>query len=306
MLVIPVDDEPYHVEANSSDFALGAILSQLQNDKWHPVAYLSKSLTEAKRNYEIYNKELLAIMTALSERRHYLLTGKEFEIWTDHQNLCYFRKAQKLNRRQARWVTELGEYNFTMHHKPGKTNIKADILSRRADHNRGEDDNKDVTVLKDEWFRRIETIRKKEIEEETKKEAEEFIEKVAEELEEGTRRKAVDELAMMLKEEQIRSMEVEMKTGEEAVIQRIKRMTKNERRIDRAVERALRNKEKEWEREEGTITWKNRIYVPKDRALRGDIIRAHHDKKVAGHPGHYKTQELITRNYWWPYIQSDV
>ena len=90
VLVIPVDNEPYRVEADSSDFALGAVLSQRQNDKWHPVAYLSKSLTEAERNYEIYNKELLAIMTALSEWRHYLLTGKEFEIWTDHQNLCYF------------------------------------------------------------------------------------------------------------------------------------------------------------------------------------------------------------------------
>ena len=59
-------------------------------------------------------------------------------------------------------------------------------------------------------------------------------------------------------------MEVELKTGEEAIIQRIKRMTKNERRIDRAVEKVLRNEEKEWEREEGMITWKNRIYVPKD------------------------------------------
>ena len=98
VLVIPVDDEPYRVEADSSNFALGAVLSQQQNDKWHPIAYLSKSLTEAERNYKIYDKELLAIMTALSEWRHYLLTGKEFEIWTDHQNLCYFRKAQKLNR----------------------------------------------------------------------------------------------------------------------------------------------------------------------------------------------------------------
>ena len=111
---------------------------------------------------------------------------------------------------------------------------------------------------------------------------------------------------MTLREEWTRSMEVELKTGEEAVIQRIKKMMKNERRIDRAVEKALRNEEKEWEREEGMITWKNRIYVPKDRALRGDIIRAHHNEKVAGHPGRYKTQELITRNYWWPYIQSDV
>ena len=72
---------------------------------------------------------------------------------------------------------------------------------------------------------------------------------------------------MTLKEEWMRSMEVEMKMGEEAIIQRIKRMTKNERRVDRAVEKALRNEEKEWEREEGMITWKNRIYVPKDQAL---------------------------------------
>ena len=126
-------------------------------------------------------------MTVLSEWRHYLLTGKEFEIWTDHQNLCYFRKAQKLNQRQVRWVTELGEYNFTMHHKPGKTNIKADILSRRADHNRGEDDNKDVTVLKNEWFRRIETARKEEIAGETKKEAEQHIGKLFPNLEGETK-----------------------------------------------------------------------------------------------------------------------
>ena len=72
----------------------------------------------------------------------------------------------------------LGEYNFTMHHKPGKTNVKADILSRRVDHNRGEDDNKDVTILKDEWFRRIETVHRKEIEEKTRREAKELIERI--------------------------------------------------------------------------------------------------------------------------------
>ena len=58
VLVIPVDDEPYRVEANSSDFTLGTVLLQWQNNKWHPIAYLSKSLTEAEQNYEIYNKEL--------------------------------------------------------------------------------------------------------------------------------------------------------------------------------------------------------------------------------------------------------
>ena len=245
-------------------------------------------------------------MTALGKWRHYLLTSKEFEIWTDHQNLCYFWKAQKLNWRQARWVTELGEYNFMMHHKPGKTNIKADIHLRQVDDNRGEDDNKDIKVLKDEWFRRIETIWREEIAEETKKEAEQLLERLVLELEGEKRQEAIEGLARELWEEWMRSMEVEMKMGEDVIVQRIKRLMKNERRIDQAVEKALRNEEKEWEREEGMITWKNRIYMPKDRALWGDIIQAHHDEKVAGHPGRYKTQELITRNYWWPYIQSDV
>ena len=86
---------------------------------------------KAKRNYEIYDKEMLAIMVALDEWRHHLLGAKlQFEIWTDHQNLTYFKKPQKMNRRQARWITKLQEYNFTLHHKPGKTNVKADLLSR--------------------------------------------------------------------------------------------------------------------------------------------------------------------------------
>ena len=157
ILAIPIDHAPYRLETDSSDYALGAVLSQKQNDKWHPIAFMSKSLNEAERNYEIYDKELLAIMTSLDEWRHLLLgTSIDFEIWTDHQNLTYFKKPQKLNRRQARWITELQEYNFTLHHKPGKTNVKADILSRRVDHKRGENDNEDVVLLKPEWFRRIE------------------------------------------------------------------------------------------------------------------------------------------------------
>ena len=151
-----------------------------------------------------------------------------------------------------------------MHHKPGKTNIKADILWRRVDHNRGENDNKDITVLKDEWFRRIETVHQEQIEEETRKEAKKFIEKITPELKGEGRQEATEALATTLREEWTRSMEVEMKTGEDAIIQQIKRMTKNERRIDRAVERALKNEEREWERDDGMITWKNRIYVPKD------------------------------------------
>ncbi len=156
VLAIPMEKGKFRVEADASEGAVGAVLSQEQDGKWHPVAFLSKSLTVTERNYEISDKELLAIMLALDEWRHYLMGAtQDFEIWTDHQNLQYFRKPQKLNRRQARWVTELAEYHFTLHHKPGALNKKADLLSRRADHDTGKEDNDEVIVLKPEHFRAL-------------------------------------------------------------------------------------------------------------------------------------------------------
>ena len=107
-----------------------------------------------ERNYKIYNKELLAIVEALAKWRQYLLDAVEtFEIWMDHKNLKYFREPHKLNGRQARWYLKLQDYDFTLRYIPGKTNTKADILSRKDQVNTKED-NKDVQLLKEEiWSR---------------------------------------------------------------------------------------------------------------------------------------------------------
>jgi len=92
-------------------------------------------------------------MTALQHFQHYLMGAKqEFEIWTDHANLQYFKKPEKLNRRQARWLTELQEYDFTLHHIPGKSNSKADILSRRPGFKRGAEDNDNMILLPSSLF----------------------------------------------------------------------------------------------------------------------------------------------------------
>jgi len=95
------------------------------------VAFLSKSLNETERNYEIYDKEMLAIIRGLENWRH-LLEGTrfKFEIWIDHKNLEYFMKAQKLNRRQARWALYLSRFDFTLKHVTGTKMGKADGLSR--------------------------------------------------------------------------------------------------------------------------------------------------------------------------------
>ena len=142
--------KPQRVEADSLDFATGAILSQQNSEdgKWNPIAFLSKSLSSVERNYDIHDKEILAIIWALEEWRQFLEGAKhQFEIWTDHKNLEYFMTAKKLNWRQAWWLLLLARFNFLLHHWPGKTLGKSDVLSQRSDHGSGTEDNQNLTLL---------------------------------------------------------------------------------------------------------------------------------------------------------------
>jgi hypothetical protein len=122
------------------------------DDKWHLIAYYSKSLSTVECNYEIHNKEMLAIIQALEDWCHFLEGAHyKFEIWMDHKNLEYFMTA-KLNRHQAQWSLYLSRFDFTMHHQPGWSMGKSDALSRRADHGTGGGDNSNVTLLCPEFF----------------------------------------------------------------------------------------------------------------------------------------------------------
>ena len=154
VLVTPDLDKEMGVEADISDFVMGGVLSmRCEDEKWRPVAYISKLLNEAERNYEIHNKEMLAIIQCLEAWRHFLEGAKDrFEIWTDHKNLEYFMKAQKLNRRQARWSLYLLRFDFALKHVAGKNMGRVDSLSRRVDWAEGvERDNKNQVMLKKEW-----------------------------------------------------------------------------------------------------------------------------------------------------------
>ena len=110
-------------------------------------------MIEAERNYEIYDKELLAIIRALEEWRHYLEgSPHDIEIWTDHKNLEYFREAHKLNRRQARWALYLTRFHFKLYHKPGTSMIVPDTLSRNPSFDLGGADNENQILLPDKLF----------------------------------------------------------------------------------------------------------------------------------------------------------
>ena len=96
-------DKKMRIEVDALDYAIGGILfMECKDGRWRPVAFLLKSLNVTEKNYEIHNKEMLAVIRGL-ENWKYLLEGTKFKfkVWTDHKNLEYFMKAQKLDQRQA-------------------------------------------------------------------------------------------------------------------------------------------------------------------------------------------------------------
>jgi len=103
VLAAPDIDKKMRMEVNTLDYMTGGVLSMECEDRlWRSVAFLSKLLNETERNYEIHDKEMLAIIWGLESWRYLLEeVQSKFEIWMDHKNLEYFMKAQKLNQRQA-------------------------------------------------------------------------------------------------------------------------------------------------------------------------------------------------------------
>jgi len=269
VLASPDNSRPFRIEADSSDFATGAVLSQQspETGKWHPVAFLSKSLSPVERNYEIHDKEMLAIIRAMEEWRQFLEGAEhQFEVWTDHKNLEYFMTAKKLNRRQARWSLFLARFDFLLHHRPGKSMGKSDALSRRADHGTGSGDNSDITLLTLAFFAA----------------------------------RALAGMELFGEERDImRDVRKGTKDGEkeEAVSKVAKELLASNGRLVRSAE---------WSLTDGILYFRGKIYVPDHSDLRRQIVALCHDTRVAGHAGRWKTLELVSRNYWWPQMSRYV
>jgi RNase H-like domain found in reverse transcriptase len=92
VLLMPDQSKPFQIESDASKVATGAVLTQLDsNGDRHPVAFLSKTFSETKRKYEIYDQELLGIIRVLKEWRHYIQgSGHTTIVYSDHKNLTYF------------------------------------------------------------------------------------------------------------------------------------------------------------------------------------------------------------------------
>jgi hypothetical protein len=125
--------EPLRFETDASDLAIGMCAKQERDGKWHPIAYHSRKLTAPEENYDVHDKELLAIVVALEHWRIYAESCSDLTVFSDHKNLTTFTTTKVLNRRQVRWSEMLGQYKFKIVYTPGKDNGRADALSRRSD-----------------------------------------------------------------------------------------------------------------------------------------------------------------------------
>jgi len=235
--------------------------------KWHPIAFYSKSLSSVEQNYKIHDKEMLAIIRALEEWRHFLKEATHLvEIWTDHKNLEYFMTAKKLNCRQAHWSLHLARFDFLLHHHLGRTMGKPDALSRRVDHRNGASDNENIVLLRPEF------------------------------------------LAVCALEG------VELTDVEQKILSNIHKRNKNgdQEELIAKVAQELRSSaneavhSSEWSNVDGLLQFREKIYMLRSSDLRRQIVALCHDTQIAGHPGCWKTLELVSRNYWWPQMSRYI
>ena len=131
ILAYPDYTEPFYLHTDASQVGLGCILYQKQQGMTRVIGYGSRSLKPAEKNYHSTKLEFLALKWAVTEQfRDYLAYADHFDVYTDNNPLVYIMNSKKVNANSQRWISELSEFHFTIHYRPGVINRDADCLSR--------------------------------------------------------------------------------------------------------------------------------------------------------------------------------
>lgn len=154
-LSCPDYDKPFEVHTDASDYGIGALLTQTIDGVEHPIAYMSKSLSAAERNYSITEREALAVLAAIEHWRCYIDNGLKFTVYTDHSALKWFLNLNNPTGRLARWGVRLSAYNFEIKHRRGSDNVVPDALSRACPISAIGSDVLDHPKTTDQWYLNI-------------------------------------------------------------------------------------------------------------------------------------------------------
>jgi hypothetical protein len=129
VLGMPMDDGLFYLDSDASEFALGAVLSQIQKSSEVVIAYASRALSKAGRNYDVTKEELLEVVNGLKSFKQYLM-GRHFVLRTDHAALQWPRRTPEPMAQLARWLTFIKLFEFDVQHRAGTRHGNADELSR--------------------------------------------------------------------------------------------------------------------------------------------------------------------------------
>ncbi|RAL60401.1 hypothetical protein DID88_000176 [Monilinia fructigena] len=279
------------VETDASDWAAGGVLSQYDNEgRLRPVAYFSSKHSAAECNYEIYDKELLAIIKSLEEWRPELYgTQEPFEIITDHKNLEYFTSTKMLNQRQARWAEFLSGFNFRIIYRPGHKAVRPDALSRRAEDRPAHADPNDDRIKN-----RLQTVLPKRVFDTAA--FKDLIQQANNDIDLTAApmgmiipdtEKPIDDL-----------IDRAYESSELITTMRNTLQNPTARYWPLSIRKDLRIALQDCRLINGKIFYRDRLFVPPSAELRTQIIYRTHSTGPAGHPGRVKTIDLVSRTYW--------
>jgi transposase InsO family protein len=297
------------LETDASDYVSAGILSQY-DDKGilRPVAFFSKKHSPTECNYEIYDKELMAIIRCFEEWRPELEgTPSPVKVLTDHRNLEYFMTTKLLNRRQARWSEFLSRFNFRIVYRPGKQGAKPDALTRRSEDLPKEGDERllhqsQVVLKRENLDPEVKTailptaILPVAVPPASLPTAPPFkIVFSPMSLSQRTQQKRVRFADATSPEPPIAIKELFIAACQnDSLLQSI--LTALDNSEPRHPEITLADCSRSGE----FLLFRGRLYVPDNDQLKAELLRLCHDGPASGHPGRSKTYELLSREYYWP------
>ncbi len=293
------------LETDASDYVSAGVLSQYGDDGiMRPVAFFSKKHSNTECNYEIYDKELLAIIRCFEEWRPEL-EGCELpvKILTDHKNLEYFTTTKMLNRRQARWSEFLSRFNFRIQYRPGKQGQKPDALTRRSEDLPKEGDERlqhqSQVVLKRENFEPLEchsptppiTPPPTEVHKKKATLRVRFLDQIESE--------PLVRIAQLLLPDTIQEKFT-------IAYQSDKNLQSVVTAVQEEHSRHPHFQLNQCQIKNGFLYYRDRLCVPDDDELRAELVKLYHENPTSGHPGRAGTFALIGRQYFWKGMDSFI